>query len=630
MSISRGIWVTFGIVCAGILMIVGVELISLTQSLRLLRGHDAIKVATDELRGIYRNLREAESTQRGFLLTGDPERARTFELAALEFERHVERYRALVEADADGNPNKEQAASDIRALDEIESFGDRAMDQMRSSVQVWLESGAMDPDVVPMIREVRGYTERVDGLVATMVARNDMLLARFGSMQAGSHGRSLVVITGGGLALLALLAGMSVQLNRRMSRSLAPLIEATRRVGAGDFSYRLEVKRLDEVGRLAASFNEMAAARESVQLRHAEAEQARQAAVAALQSQGVAIEILSKMANRLQTCMSFEEFATVVGQYVPQALPDRPGALYLLRESRNTMTLGTSWGETRVAAEFEAPDCWAMRRGQVHRVKGDSYDVRCTHVGDLGGRGYRCLPLIAHGEPIGIVYLEDPPGVLDEADSLAEAVEKRLEILIENLALAIANFRLRESLREQSIRDAVTGLLNRRYLDEALDVEFARARRLGVPVSVVMYDVDHFKRVNDEYGHDVGDEVLHAVGTTLKTMTRATDVVCRYGGEEFCAIMPGADIALAAARAEAVRKAVARISPRHQGRALAPITISAGVAQWRVDAESNEDVLRRADLALYEAKRNGRDRVVTAPPEDEPPADDEPIAAASL
>ncbi|MGH6718989.1 MAG: diguanylate cyclase [Alphaproteobacteria bacterium] len=621
MSIAQGIWLTFGVVCAGILMICGVEVVSLTQSHRLLQGYDAIEVATEDLRGIYRNLREAETTQRGFLLTGDPELARKFELAALEFDRHLQHYRKLVNDDDDGNPNPDQAVADLRTLDEIESFGDRAMARMRSTIERQIEAGAVDADIAPMVREVRGYSVRVEELVAAMVTRNDGLLARFSALQTGSHGRSLIVIGGGGLALLALLAGMSVQLNRRIIRSFAPLLEATRRVGAGDFAYRIRVDRLDEVGRLAASFNDMTVAREYATLQHAAAERARQAAVAALESQGAAIELLSKMANRLQTCMSFEELGSVVGQYLPQVLPDRPGGLYLLREARDAMTLGASWSEATVVAEFDTPDCWAMRRGQVHRVKGGSYDVRCAHVAKLGDRGYRCLPLIAHGDSIGILYLEDPPGDQDDtAGGPTEAVEKRLEILIENLALAIANLRLRESLREQSIRDAVTGLLNRRYLDEALDVEFARARRIGVALSVVMFDVDHFKRINDEYGHDAGDEVLRIIGATLKTMTRATDVVCRYGGEEFCTILPGADIALGAQRAEAVRKAVSRIAVRYQGRTLGPVTISAGVAQWRIDAESNEDVLRRADLALYEAKRAGRDRVVISPSEHEPVA----------
>lgn len=169
---------------------------------------------------------------------------------------------------------------------------------------------------------------------------------------------------------------------------------------------------------------------------------------------------------------------------------------------------------------------------------------------------------------------------------------------------------LQARLREQAVRDALTGLFNRRYLTETLQRELARCAREARPLSVVMLDVDHFKALNDASGHEAGDRVLQALSGLLAEQVRQEDVACRFGGEEFVIVLPGASAADAAARAEAWREAVLRLQVPHQDATLS-VTVSMGVAERGAGAHA-DDLLRRADQALYEAKRGGRNRVVAA------------------
>jgi diguanylate cyclase (GGDEF)-like protein/PAS domain S-box-containing protein len=166
-------------------------------------------------------------------------------------------------------------------------------------------------------------------------------------------------------------------------------------------------------------------------------------------------------------------------------------------------------------------------------------------------------------------------------------------------------------LQEQSIRDALTGLYNRRYLDATLPRELQRAQWHGGPVGVIMLDVDHFKRFNDTHGHDAGDTLLRGVGDFLKTHTRGEDIACRYGGEEFILVLPGAALEHTRQRAEEIRMGIQALVMHHQGQALDTVTISVGVAVFP-DSETADLLIRAADQALYQAKRNGRDRVAIA------------------
>jgi diguanylate cyclase (GGDEF)-like protein len=217
---------------------------------------------------------------------------------------------------------------------------------------------------------------------------------------------------------------------------------------------------------------------------------------------------------------------------------------------------------------------------------------------------------VAQGETLGIFHLELGPRPEGQAAGVAVPKEQLAVTVAEDMALALANLRLRETLRSQAIRDPLTGLFNRRYMEETLDRELKRSTRTGSPIAVIMMDLDHFKDYNDTFGHNAGDELLSALGNLVKSEIRGEDIACRYGGEEFLLIIPGTSMEVGMERAELLRLAVKEMHV-HQG-GLKPITLSLGVAVYPIHGGTGLDLILAADAALYQAKRAGRDRVIAA------------------
>jgi diguanylate cyclase (GGDEF)-like protein len=164
-------------------------------------------------------------------------------------------------------------------------------------------------------------------------------------------------------------------------------------------------------------------------------------------------------------------------------------------------------------------------------------------------------------------------------------------------------------LREQALRDPLTGLYNRRFLQEALEREVCRSVRRRAPIGIILLDLDHFKQLNDTFGHHAGDTLLRAVANLLQSRVRGGDVLCRYGGDEFSNILPDASLENTLHRAEELRQAVKLLRVQSGGSAIEPITISLGAAAYPDHGETLESLLRHADVGLYEAKAAGRDEV---------------------
>jgi len=220
--------------------------------------------------------------------------------------------------------------------------------------------------------------------------------------------------------------------------------------------------------------------------------------------------------------------------------------------------------------------------------------------------------MIAQGEVLGVVHLRHNPLAAESADSAASLNELLAVTLAEQVAVALMNLKLREALRNQSIRDPLTGLFNRRYMEETLEREMRRAERSHQPLGVVMLDLDHFKHFNDTYGHAAGDLLLRELGALLNTRLRGSDIACRYGGEEFALILPEMPLAIIRQRVEALRLGIKQLYVRHRGQSLGIVTVSAGIAMFPEHAAAGEALLRAADRALYRAKAEGRDRVTSA------------------
>jgi diguanylate cyclase (GGDEF)-like protein len=473
--------------------------------------------------------------------------------------------------------------------------------------------------------ERAGSMDEIRSIGQAIAGREQELLA--GSMVAAAAAKrqAQFILLIGGSILTVILALAAITAARDIARPLAHLLAGGSAIAGGDFAHRIAVAARDEFGALAELFNNIAirlkAEHTMNQRASAELREVNEELVARgteLEARGRIIDVLGKMAHRLQSCDSEEEFADVVRRFASQILPHVPGALYLLNNSRNLLRAAAEWnGPRHHRQEFRPLDCWALRRGHAHVVSGVDVEVTCHHVEESADLSYLCFPMLAQGETLGLLYIEKPPS--DDADrhTAAEAAiadHWRIEIMVENIALALGNHRLREALRIQSIRDPLTGLFNRRYLEETLELEFARASRAKAPLSVMMLDVDHFKRFNDSFGHDAGDAVLKAVGQVLAGGMRRGDVTCRYGGEEFTIFAPGAGLEDAARRADTLRQAVAAINLVHNGRPLGSVTCSFGVAQFPVHGATPAEVLQAADEALYRAKQAGRNRVELALP----------------
>ncbi len=321
-------------------------------------------------------------------------------------------------------------------------------------------------------------------------------------------------------------------------------------------------------------------------------------------------EALSRMAELLQACTQRAEAYAVVRETGAQLFPDASGSLFIYRESRDLLEHVTSWGGERAAHPTLPPDeCWALRLGTPHFVprKGT---IRCRHTHD-DPESYVCMPVQGQGQVLGLLHMT--LDVNARTGRPARDVEQRLRAMIDRVGPALANLKLRDALREMALRDGLTGLYNRRYLEDALNRELHRAERSGKPVSIVMIDIDHFKRFNEKYGHDAGDFVLGAVGRAIMKAIRPSDIACRYGGEELAVVLSEANMDCARGRAEHLRNAIRDTNLTHLGQTLPAPTASFGVAMYPMHGKNAADLLKAADQQLYRAKQEGRDRVCTAP-----------------
>jgi diguanylate cyclase (GGDEF)-like protein/PAS domain S-box-containing protein len=318
--------------------------------------------------------------------------------------------------------------------------------------------------------------------------------------------------------------------------------------------------------------------------------------------------LLAKLGELLQSCIGLDEvFAAALG-FAPKIFPAARGAMALLNSSRTLAEVIGSWTGCQLpATEFEPTSCWALRTGHPHLVLSGDSTAPCAHAAGVK-HTYLCIPILAQGETLGILHFQ----ATDEVPQLEASELSFKTTFAAQVGLSIVNIKLREALRTQSVRDALTGLYNRRYLEEVLERELRRASRAVQSLGILMIDLDHFKSFNDTYGHEAGDAVLREIGASLTKGVRAEDFVCRFGGEEFVVILPTADPAASRARAERLRLKTKSLTIMHQGRSMGMITISVGVAVFPEHGLAPKELMAAADAALYEAKRGGRDQVVVA------------------
>ena len=427
---------------------------------------------------------------------------------------------------------------------------------------------------------------------------------------------TLVVLLGMGVS-----AVLAAVISRAVIGPIQKLRDAAHQLGHGKMDTRILLHSRDELGELAGSFNLMAdnltklmEERGQAQNELTGAHEKLKNSMGELESRNREAGTLSEMADLLQSCFTLEEASGVIASSAQKLFQGFSGALLVFSASRNVLEATTTWGPSSPAERVFSPnDCWALRRGRLHPSSSDDGAVRCSHLGPVSRLPSLCTPLMAHGETLGILCLvTEPNGSVGGQPSISEVNLKLAVSVAEQAALSFANLKLREKLRYQSVRDPLTGLFNRRYLDESLERELPNAIRKNRCLGVIMLDVDRFKRFNDTFGHDAGDTVLRELGDYLAKFIRRGDLACRYGGEEFTLILPESSLEDTRRRAEELRTSFQQLSIKHRDIVLGKVTLSLGVASLPDHGTTAVELLAAADGALLRAKEDGRDRVLVA------------------
>lgn len=397
-----------------------------------------------------------------------------------------------------------------------------------------------------------------------------------------------------GLTALLFLFVLGFILKRRVLRPVVRLSDVVHRLASQDFAVETpNFNQIDEIGDMAQAiriFRENGLARQRL-------EKERDADWAIR-------ELLARMTQRLQGCENFDDVINVAELFAPNIAPGIAGRLYVFDRDPWQMRCVAQWlSPADDKATFHPDACWAVRRGQSHPPVNGEPDVACYHLPASQAESALCVPLIAQGEAIGLLSFQN----ITPENAPARAY---LELMAEALGLALANQRLRDALLEKALFDPLTGLRNRHHLEDTLHTQMTQAMRNGEPLSCMMIDIDHFKSINDRFGHEAGDQVIKNVATIVQRAAHDGGLAFRFGGEEFLVLLPGAGEAEAHACAQKIYNGVHALSLRYGLTEIGPVDVSIGIASYPEHAQS-DNLLRAADVALYRAKELGRSRIVS-------------------
>lgn len=247
------------------------------------------------------------------------------------------------------------------------------------------------------------------------------------------------------------------------------------------------------------------------------------------------VKLLGELNVWLQSSRSLDELFEMVSRFMTHMLTDCEGSVYVYSNSRDVLDGAASWNSGRVKPHIHPEECWGLRRGRTYTYGTSEVDFVCEHAEPHGDRPYFCFPILAHGETVALMHLKAAEGTsIDEF----RAHQRLAQMCAEQISLAIANVQMRDQLHERSVRDPLTGLFNRRHMTDQLRKLLNRTGDTDPCFSLIYVDVDHFKKFNDNHGHDAGDMVLRAVGDVLDRACDGDEIACRMGGEEFMLVLP--------------------------------------------------------------------------------------------
>jgi diguanylate cyclase (GGDEF)-like protein len=527
------------------------------------------KAAVQELRteleqqqrldNILNALRDAETGQRGFVITGNE----TF------LQPYYEARQNLPEAI---RVAKEKTRSDAERADfwRIERVAELKLAELDETVAMRRTAGFAATERVVSAMRGKLYMDELRRLIAAQQARTQARRDRLRTGMLAASSRSFALGLGATLINICTLGALLIVLARMLRER------------------KETARQLEQKAAQLATAVELTG-RHNRELRN-----------------------VAGVLRAIEALPSSQESGPAVARGFAKLLPGIGGSFFALVDDDTSLHQLSCWGEaSSQPAEVALDDCWALRHGARYRTAGHD-EPSCGHyrkrAGDEDNAMRLCIPLVTHDELVGMIHLEG----LAREQAVREEQERLAVSAAEQLALALGNARLRASLRRQTVLDPLTGLFNRRYFDESLKRELARSRRMASPLSLLVLDVDHFKRVNDGFGHAAGDAVLRAIAQLVRQSIRDCDVACRYGGEELVILLPDCVQEDAVRRAEALRADIAGAPPMHDGAGPDTITASFGVAEYPLHGPDAEALFRAADNALYKAKREGRNRVVAA------------------
>ncbi|MFJ2974814.1 diguanylate cyclase [Kluyvera sp. NPDC087067] len=397
-----------------------------------------------------------------------------------------------------------------------------------------------------------------------------------------------------GLTALLFLFVLGFILKRRVLRPVVRLSDVVHRLASQDYAVETpNFNQIDEIGDMAQAiriFRENGLVRQQLE-RERDADWAIR-------------ELLARMTQRLQGCENLADVVNVAELFAPNIAPGIAGRLYILDRDPWQMRCVAQWLAPKGSAEpFHPDECWAVRRGQSHPPVHGEPDIACYHLPELSHDETLCVPLIAQGEAIGLLSFQN----LNHETAPSRAY---LELMAEALGLALANQRLREALLEKALYDPLTGLRNRHHLDDTLSNQLSQAMRNKEPLSCLMIDIDHFKTINDTYGHEAGDGVIKSVAAIIQRVVNKSGMAFRYGGEEFLVLLNGMDDAAANRIATDIFNGVREMTLRFGVSDIGHVDVSIGIASYPEHIQS-DNLLRAADVALYRAKELGRSRIVS-------------------
>lgn len=315
-----------------------------------------------------------------------------------------------------------------------------------------------------------------------------------------------------------------------------------------------------------------------------------------------------KMNWMLQISHSSLEVYTITNQFSREIFDEFSGGLAIFNNTFNELNIVSSWGDPQLLKKiFIKEDCWALRSAELYASNKPTIDLMCNHFNTPPTGSYICIPLIAEGDMIGVMNFTASNGkVISDYD------KQNIISFANTIKLSLANIKLQELIQEQAIHDVLTGLFNRRYLIETLPREILRIVREKKTLCVAILDLDFFKKINDTFGHEAGDEVLKNLGALMTSNFRGNDICCRYGGEEFIIVMVDSNLINAVPRLEHIRQELENTQILFQGSALPKVTISIGVAEVPTQASTADKIIRMADEALYAAKNSGKNKLIIA------------------